>query len=126
MRAFFITVLVLNLLLEALAGVALILGPEGLLSEARPEGGMWAMNYGFAALAISSAVFWIWPHRDDGRAVGAVLGILVTFHACMSVALAVAGNQLAGMIAHFVMTAFCLLLLTQRNRWCQPSASPSG
>jgi hypothetical protein len=119
MRIFFISVLVLNLLLEGTAGSALILGPQGIFSETAPEAGMWAMNYGFAALAIASAVFWIWPYRNDMRAVGAVLGILVTFHVLLAVSLAIPGNQLGGMAAHSVMAVLCLILLTQRSRWCQ-------
>ena len=54
MKIFFTSVLVLNLLLEALAAASLIGGPQG-LANIQPETGMWAMNYGFAVIAIASA-----------------------------------------------------------------------
>ena len=63
MKNLFTTYLVLNLLLKGLAAVTLIGGTMGLLSIAGLEAGMWAMNYGFAAIAIASAAFWVWPHR---------------------------------------------------------------
>ena len=120
MRIFFVAVLVLNLLLEGAAGTALIFGPEGAFSDVRPEGGMWAMNYGFAALAIASAVFWIWPHRSDVKAVGAVLGILLTFHTLLSISLGIPGNQLGASITHGVMAVLCLILFTQQAKVVQP------
>ncbi len=117
-KIFFISVLVLNLLLEGLAAFSLIAGPQGIFAEVQPESGMWAMNYGFAALAIASAVFWIWPYRDNRQAVGSVLGILLTFHTFMFISLAIPGNQMPGMIAHAVMAVLCLVVYTQRSKWC--------
>ena len=117
MKAFFISVLVMNLLLEGLAAASLIGGPQG-LANIQPETGMWAMNYGFAALAIASAIFWIWPNRENRQAVGSVLGVLLTFHTFMFISLLVPGTQVPGTIAHGVMAVLCLVLYTQRSRWC--------
>jgi len=118
MKVFFICVLILNLLLEGLAAASLIGGPQGIFAEVQPDGGMWAMNYGFAALAIASAVLWIWPNRENRQAVGSVLGILLTFHTFLFISLSIPGNQVPGMVAHGVMAVLCLILFTQRSRWC--------
>jgi hypothetical protein len=118
MKIFFIGVLILNFVLEGLAGFGLIAGPQGLFSDTRPEGGMWAMNYGFAALAIASAGFWVYPYRENRQAVGAVLGLLLTFHTLMCLSLTIPGDQVSGVIAHGVMAVLCLILYTQRSRWC--------
>lgn len=60
MKKIFLGFLVLNLLLEGLAAALLIGGPQGILSDAQsPDGVLWAANYGFAAIAIASAIFWI-------------------------------------------------------------------
>ena len=117
MKMFFTSVLILNLLLEALAAASLIGGPQG-LANIQPETGMWAMNYGFAVIAIASAVFWIWPHRENRQAVTPVLGILLTFHTCLFIALSSAGTQVFGIVAHGIMTVLCLVLFTQRSKWC--------
>jgi hypothetical protein len=78
------------------------------------------MHYGFAAAAIASASLWLWPVRTDRRAVTAVLGILMVFHAGIFVSLTTAGDQQAGMIIHAVLTALCVVLMTFRSRWCEP------
>jgi len=120
MRRFFISVLVLNLLIEGLAAVSLIFSsPVGVFAENRPAGSEWSMIYGFAAFAIATAIFWLWPYRDDAAAVGSVMGMLATFHTALFIVLAVAGTQMAGMIMHAVMAGFCWLILFQRDRWCQ-------
>ncbi len=118
MRVFFIIVLVLNLLIESLAAASLILGPQGAFAEVRTGDGTWSMIYGFAAFAIATAIIWIWPNRNDNKAVGSVMGMLVTFHTALFIALAIAGTQNVGMIIHGVMAVFCLVLLTQRSKWC--------
>jgi hypothetical protein len=70
----FVEFLVSNLLLEWLAAAILIGGPLGVLHDTKsPDGISWAANYGFAAIAIGSAIFWIWPYRDNHKAVAAVL-----------------------------------------------------
>ena len=119
MKTFFIVVLVLNLLTEGFTAIALISGPLGIPGLGQIEGGLWAMNYGFAAIAIASTIFWIWPYRENLQAVSAVLGILLTFHTCIFIALAMAGDQIPGTVIHAVMTTFCLILFTQRSTWCR-------
>ena len=79
---------------------------------------MWSMHYGFAVLAIASASLWIWPYRTNIKAVTAVLGVLMTFHAVLFLSLTLAGDQAAGMIIHAFLAALCILLFTQRSRWC--------
>lgn len=116
MKILFIIVLVLNLLTEAMAATALIGGPEGI--SAAGKGDMWSMHYGFAAFAIASASFWIWPYRNNINAVTAVLGLLLTFHTGLFLSLSLAGDQAAGMVIHAVLAALCILLFTQRSKWC--------
>jgi len=117
MKIFFISVLVLNLLLEGLAAAGLIAGPTG-ISNIQPETGMWAMNYGFGAIAIASAIVWVWPHRDNLQATGSVLGMLLTFHVALCISLSLAGTPVGGIVAHAVMAVLCLIAYTQRAKWC--------
>jgi len=114
----FVGFLVLNVLIEGLAAAFLIGGPQGILSNAQsPDGILWAANYGFAAIAIASAIFWIWPSRDNREAVGAVLGILLTFHAMVFVSFAIQGNPLPPMVIHGVMAALAIVLYSQRSKY---------
>lgn len=117
MKIFFIVVLVLNFLFETLAGVLLISGPTGLAAETWAAEGMWGMNYGFAALAIASMVFWVWPLRTNLAAVSLALGVLITFHVGLTISLAIPGNQMGGMIAHAIMAVLCIVAYTQRSKW---------
>jgi len=118
MKKFFTAYLVLNFLLEVLAAITLIGGTLGLFSIAQLETGMWSMNYGFAAIAIASAVFWVWPHRSSHAAVGSVLGILLTFHALVSVSFAIQGNQVPPIVVHAVMAVLAIFFYSQRTKWC--------
>lgn len=116
MKILFIVLLVLNLLTEALAAVSLIGGPDGIAAAGR--GGQWSMHYGFAVIAIASALFWVWPHRSNMKVVTVVLGMLTTFHCGLFVSLTVAGDQQAGMVIHAVLAVLCIFLFTQRSKWC--------
>ncbi len=116
MQLLFVIVLILNLLVEGFAAFSLISGPEGI--SAAGMGNQWSMHYGFAVIAIASASLWVWPSRTDHRAVTAVLGVLLVFHSAVFVSLLTAGDQQAGMIIHAVLASLCLLLFTQRSRWC--------
>ena len=118
MKKLFTGFLFLNFLLEIVAGVALIGATLGLLSVPQLETSMWTMIYGFAALSVATAIFWIWPHRDSRAAVGAVLGILFSFHALLFIAFVIEGNQVPPTIAHGVMAALAIYLYMQRPKWC--------
>jgi hypothetical protein len=119
-KNFFVSFLVLNLLLEGMAAGFLIAGPQGVLSDVQtPDGILWSANYGFGAMAIASAIFWIWPHRGSRAAVASVLGILMTFHALVFVSFAMQGNHLSPMMAHGVMAVVAIFLYTQRSRFSE-------
>jgi hypothetical protein len=118
MKNVFSGFLVLNFLLEGLAAITLIGGTLGIFSIAQLEAGPWAMNYGFGAAAMASAVFWVWPYRDSRRAISPVLGILFTFHAAVFVSFALQGNQMSPVVVHGVMAALAFFLYTQRSKWC--------
>ncbi|MGA0839914.1 MAG: hypothetical protein ACO3P1_08480 [Pseudomonadales bacterium] len=114
MQQLFVLVLVLNLLVEGFAGVALISGPGGL--SAAGSGNQWSMHYGFAVLAIASASLWVWPRRRDYQAITAVLGVLLVFHAALVVSLAAAGDQQVGLVIHSLLAAGCAFLFVRRAR----------
>ena len=116
MRILFVVLLILHLLMESMAAVALIGGPEGISAAGR--GAQWSMHYGFAALAVASVSLWAWPRRTDLAAVTVALGLLLTFHTGLTISLAVAGDQVGGMIAHGVLAAISLVLITQRTKVC--------
>ena len=118
MKNLFAVFLVLNLFLEGLAATTLIGDTLGVFSIAQLDGGIWAMNYGFAAAAIASAVFWVWPYRDSRRTVTPVLGILLMFHTLVFVSFSIQGNQVPPTIVHGAMAAFAVFLYIQRSKWC--------
>lgn len=118
MKKLFSAYLVLNFVLELLAAITLIGGTLGLFSVAQLETGMWSMNYGFAAIAMASTVFWVWPHRSSHAAVGSVLGILLTFHALVSVSFAIQGDQVTPIVAHAIMAIVAIFFYSQRTKWC--------
>ena len=118
MKKLFTTYLVLNLILEGIAAVTLIGAGLGLFAIAGLESGMWSMNYGFAAIAIASALVWVWPHRSKRDVVGPVLGILLAFHALVSVSFAIEGTQPPSIIVHGIMALLGLFLYTRRSTWC--------
>ena len=116
MKILFNVVLILSFLFEAYASASLIAGPEGF--AAAGSGNQWSMHYGFAALAIASISLWVWPYRTNLPLVTFALGVLFTFHTGLSISLYLAGDQQAGMIIHSVLSVLCLVLLTQRSKWC--------
>ena len=116
MKTLFAITLVLNLLVELMAAATLIAGPGGI--SAAGTGNQWSMHYGFAVLAIASISVWIWPYRNNYKAVTSVLGFLLTFHTGLCASLVVAGDQLAGSVIHAVLALLCLICFTQRIRFC--------
>ena len=118
MKIFFIVILAINLLFEAAAGIALIAGPTGLGAAEINTEGMWGMNYGFAALAMASAIIWLWPNRTNAAAVFSVMGMLASFHVLMTIALFL-GQQMGPSIAHGILGVCSIILLTQRAKWCE-------
>ena len=118
MNKIFVGFLVLNLLVEGLAAAFLIGGPQGILFAAQQSDGiLWAANYGFAAIAIASAIFWIWPHRENRQVVSAVLGILLTFHTMVFVSFVIQGDQIPPIIIHGVMAAIAIVLYSKRSEY---------
>ena len=116
MKHLYTTVLILHFLLEALAALSLIAGPGGI--AAMGQGGQWSMHYGFAALALASISLWAWPHRENYTVATLVLGVFIVFHIGLTISLAVAGDQAAGMIGHAVMSVLSIIAFTARAKWC--------
>ena len=123
MKWVFITALVLNLLVEGLAAFSLISLPDPAVAEGALSAVSWSRNYGFAALAIASTIFWIWPHRDNFKVVSVVLGMLMTFHIGVCLSLGMSG-QWGVTILHGVMAVLFVALFLLRTRWC--IVSPEG
>jgi len=121
MKNLFTGYLVLNLLLEGLAATTLIGAGLGIIAVADLESGIWSMNYGFAAVAIASAIFWVWPHRSRCEAVGPILGILVTFHALVSISFSIQGDQVPPIVVHGVLAVLGIVLYSRRTAWCVQS-----
>lgn len=118
MKNLFTTYLVLNLLLEGIAAVTLVGAGLDLFAIDQFESGMWSMNYGFAAIAIASALFWVWPYRSRRDVVGPVLGILLTFHALICISFAIQGEQIPSIVVHGVMALLGAFLYARRSAWC--------
>ena len=118
MKKVYSAVLIANLLIESAGAFALFAAPEFLVDTGNANAVLWSWNYGFVALAVGSAVFWTWPHRDSFTAAGAVLGILFSFHLAIAVALAIAGELFVDVILHGAFAVLCLYLFTHRSKWC--------
>ena len=122
MKILFNILLVLSFFFETLAGVSLVIGPEGITNSGL--GNQWSMHYGFAALSIASVSLWAWPYRANLPVVTCTLGVLFIFHTGLSVSLSIAGDQQTGMIIHSLLSVLSLLLLTQRLKWCSNNNEP--
>jgi hypothetical protein len=118
MKKVFTGMLMLNLLVEAVAASFLIGSPDTLFPEGPAAGITWARNYGFAALAMGSTIFWIWPFRDNYSTVSAVLGIMMTFHTGVTISLALSTTQMGPAFLHGFMAVFTISLYTMRSKWC--------
>lgn len=114
MKILLMVTLVLHLLMEVLAGAALIGGPEGISNAG--AGNMWSMHYGFAALALASISIWVWPKRTDLGVLTVGLSILLVFHYGLTLSLYLAGDQMGGMIGHAVLAILCSVLFVSRSR----------
>ncbi len=123
MKKLYSGVLIANLLIESVGASALFAAPEFLVDTDNASAMLWAWNYGFVALAVGSAVFWTWPHRESYTAAGAVLGILFSFYLAIAVALAIADELFVDVVLHGVFALVCLYLFTQRLRWCHSPAT---
>jgi hypothetical protein len=51
-------------------------------------------------------------------AVESLLGILLTFHALISVSFAIQGNQEVPVVIHAVMAVLAIYCYSQRAKWC--------
>jgi hypothetical protein len=123
MKKVYSAVLIANFLIESAGALALFAAPEFLVDAENASAVLWAWNYGFVALAVGSAVFWTWPHRDSFTAAGAVLGILFSFHLAIAVALAIADELFVDVVLHGAFAVLCLYLFAQRLRWCLDPAT---
>lgn len=122
MKTFYTVMLIANLVIEAAGASALLMRMDFLVDVENASALLWSWNYGFVALGVGSAVFWAWPYRDSYAATGVVLGILLSFHLAISVALAIADELFVDVVLHGVYAALCLYLLTQRAKWCTEPA----
>lgn len=118
MKKVYSGVLIANLLIEGVGASVLFFMPEILVDTENASAALWSWNYGFVALAVGSAVFWAWPHRDSFGAVGAVLGILFSFHLAIALALAIADELFVDVVLHGVFAVLCLYLFFDREKWC--------
>ena len=116
--------LVLNALVELLAGASLILGPVGI--SAAGTGEMWSMHYGFAVLAIASISIWVWPQRYNRQVVTPALLSLIVFHVGLCCSLTLAGDQFVGSIIHGVFSFLFVLLFGMRGTFVSDVAQPES
>jgi hypothetical protein len=118
MRIVLILSLAFNFLVEGPVGAFLVFAPESFLSAGQTEGILWARNYGVAALAVASMIFWVWPHRDNFQVLGVAIGFLMVFHCALTAALLTTGGQQVGAILHSILTISFTFLYFQRAKWC--------
>ena len=114
MKILLMVTLVLHFLMELMAAVALIGGPEGIGNAG--AGNMWSMHYGFAAITISTVGLWAWPDRYNPAVVTFATGLLTTFHCLIFGSLLLAGDQQAGVIIHSVLAAASIVMFSLRKK----------
>ncbi|TDI62594.1 MAG: hypothetical protein E2O92_00710 [Alphaproteobacteria bacterium] len=123
MKNVFTGVLILNLIVEFGAAFALISASLGGVGVEDPMSAtVWSRSYGFGALAIGSAVIWIWPHRDNYAVVSTVLGMLMVFHIGVTISFGVVGGQLAVGGLHAVLSVLMVTMYVLRGKWCEKPA----
>jgi len=59
MKKLYSAILIANLLIEGVGAFVLFAVPEFLVDVGNASAVLWAWNYGFVALAVGSAVFWV-------------------------------------------------------------------
>lgn len=121
MRKLLIVVLIVNALFEGLVGALLVFSPSSAVPDGSAAGISFAVNYGFAALAIASIVLWTWSEKDNLKTMGVVLGILSTFHSGLTIATAMTMTAESGAtstIVHGIMAILCWILFFSRKKWC--------
>ena len=115
-------VLVINFLFEGFIAVALIVSPQSFVPSEQVEGISWAINYGFAALAMASVTIWVWRVMDDFKVMGPALGTLAVFHTGLAIGTAMsasAGPGFGPTIVHGLLAIGCWFLFFQRSKWCE-------
>ena len=115
MKIFLSVVLVLHLVAETLAGLALLAGPEGVLAGA-VDTDRFQMHYGFAALALAGATAWVWSERYNRAVITPVLGTLLSFHIGLFISLTISADQVPGQILHAVMSVLFGIAFFQRGK----------
>ena len=121
MRKLLIVVLIVNALFDGLLGALLAFSPGSAVPDGNSAGISFAVNYGFAALAIASIVLWTWSEKDNLNTMGVVLGILSTFHSGLTIATAMTMTAESGAIptvVHGIMAVLCWILFFNRKKWC--------
>ena len=118
MKKAFTAFLVLNLLVEWMAAFTLVGGTIASQFPQGAEAATWPMLYGFAALAMGSTIFWVWPHREDYKVTSVVLGMLSLFHIGVATGLALTGTQPGSTYLHVFMAVYVVALYLKRASWC--------
>ena len=121
LKHLFVILLVFNLVAEGWIGAILLVKPGS--GDVLQTHTAWATDYGFAALAMASMIFWVWRYRFNSRVVILVLGLLITFHTGTGIAtgLAVAdGDPAAAPLIHALIAAVSAVLFLTRHKWCDP------
>lgn len=121
MKKLLIAVFILHVLVEGLVGLLLIVAPAKVAPTSDPALLMFVVNYGFAALTMTSVVFWTWSQRDNFRTMGVSLGVLATFHTALamaSVQMLAAGGSLAVLLIHTALAVLFWVLFFNRRQWC--------
>jgi hypothetical protein len=112
------TALILNVVTDGPGGLFLLFSPQSFLPADQVEGLFWVRNYGVAALAVASMIFWVWSCRDSYKAMGVALGFLLAFHTVLCMVLITAGNQMVGVVLHFILATLFIILYLNRPKWC--------
>ncbi len=123
MRKTLIGFLLLNLVFEGWIAVVLISAPFR-LADFNAMAQQWSVHYGFAALAMATAVFWALRFGASETGLAALLGILTCFHLGLTVssalifvqAEAVQATGLFPVITHGLLLAGCIFFYLNADK----------
>lgn len=123
MKNIFSGLLLVNFVFEGLVGILLIFGISAGDEDLLQVNSAWAQDYGFAALAIASIVFWVWKSRFIEAVATPTLGFLMCFHTGLAISTGIASSATAdpigASIAHGVLAITCITLFFTRKQWCE-------
>lgn len=125
MRLLMILGLLMHGLIETAMGLALVLSPTTLVSQAEGAELYGLINQGMMALATVAVTVWTWLNRREASVLSLGLATLALFHSSLVVAAAIIasrGSDVTGYAHHLILAVCFWVVWAGRRRLCLPRA----